>query len=410
VSKLLLLCLLACAVDAVAQPVILPSSLTTPVPAATDGFQAVNQPVTSSMGAGSAAVAQDPPPFQWGAVELRPHLSYRLMYGDGIQSQPGNQLYTAVHTISPGVSFKIGDSWTLDYTATQTLYSRREFNDTLDQAFDLQGTKSVGSWALQFAQGYTTSSAPLAETASQTKQENATTSLGAAYPISPDFSLELGATQSLRFAGTLGDTFEWSTMDWVNYHASTDFSAAVGAGLGYVDLTDAPNMSYQRYLGRMGWKISPKIGLDINGGVEVRNSEATGASATNNPIYDIALRYAPFEHTTLSVEGGRTVSVSLFQNQVSDARNWSARLQQRLLGRLNLNAGVSGQKSSYSAPVNTIAVNRDDETRSFNVSLGATFRRRGTIVVSYQRSQNTSNLAGYGFSSSQFGLELAFRY
>src|SRR5262245_35038780 len=30
-------------------------------------------------------------PFQWGFVTAHPHLDYRFLYGDGIQSSPGKQ-------------------------------------------------------------------------------------------------------------------------------------------------------------------------------------------------------------------------------------------------------------------------------------------------------------------------------
>src|SRR5271165_1505478 len=37
-------------------------------------------------------------PFQWGPVNVRPHLLYRFLYGDGVQSAPGQPRTTAINS------------------------------------------------------------------------------------------------------------------------------------------------------------------------------------------------------------------------------------------------------------------------------------------------------------------------
>jgi len=410
--QLLTLLVFASAVDLRAQPIIGSGAVASSASTPPGGSRPGDPTSTTSSVPGAIGAQKDPAPFQWGVVEIRPKLSYRIVYGDGIQARPGNQQSSVIQTISPGLVIRVGDRWAIDYALNQTLYSQRDFSDTLDHAFGLKhnGALSLGSWEFQLQQNYAETSELLAETGSQTKQENVTTSLGTAHPISRYLSLTLGASQSLRFAGVLGKTFEWTTTDWLNYQQVKEFGAGVGYGAGYVDISKAPNSSFQRVLGRASWQLSPKTGLDFNGGLESRKSSAKGAAGKNDLIYNFSLHNAPFDYTKLSFSAGRTISISLFQNSVSDAKTMSLALNQRLLGKLQFSAQVEQQKTNFAPQGNSVAFARDDDKRSFSLGLSATFRKRGTIGVTYQHSTNKTNLAGFGFTSSQFGLQAAWAY
>src|SRR5580692_5063043 len=53
--------------------------------------------------AGEAVQNNLPQIFQYGPVQLHPHLDYRLLYGNGIQSAPGDQQKTFIQEVSPGI-------------------------------------------------------------------------------------------------------------------------------------------------------------------------------------------------------------------------------------------------------------------------------------------------------------------
>ena len=369
---------------------------------------------TTSSVSGALGTQNNPAPFQWGIVEIRPNFSYRIVYGDGIQASPGNQQSSLIQTIAPGVVIRIGDHWSVDYAANQTLYSQSGFKDSLNHSLGLKRnddtTFSLGGWDLQFQQNYAGTSEILAETGSQTQQDVVTTSLGTVRSIGRYLSLSLGLTQSLRFAGALGNTFEWTTTDWLNYQQVREFGAGIGVGAGYVDISKSPNSSFWRALGRASWQLSPKTGLDVDGGLETRKSSSIGAIGASNLIYNIAIRNAPFEHTIFVLTAGRKTTISLFQNAVSEGSLINLSLSQRLLGKLQFSAQVEQQEIAFSPQGNSIANTRNDEKRSINLGLSAMIRKRGTMGITYQRSTNRSNLVGFGFSSSQYGLQAAWSY
>jgi hypothetical protein len=54
--------------------------------------------------------------------------------------------------------------------------------------------------------------------------------------------------------------------------------------------------------------------------------------------------------------------------------------------------------------------NRTDNTRYARVSLGSTFRQRGTVSIFYYYSETTSGLAAFALTSTQVGIEIGWRY
>jgi hypothetical protein len=362
----------------------------------------------------AAKPPSDPPPFQFGPIEIRPYLMYRWSYGSGLQSRPGSQANTSIQEISLGLSSQLVEGWTIDYSAIQSIYSDPGFSDSLNHSFQLNGGKekqfSLGGWAMGFTQGFNSSFAPQIETGRQTKQQSVTSGLTAAYPFNRVLSLALGVNQNLRFSkGQEGNAFEWSTMNWLNAQATTKLNAGIGFGLGTTDLESQPNNTYQRFMVRAGWLVSKKVGMDFSVGLESRDAgEAQGSSP--GPLFNLGLSYRPFDYTSLQLSTSRSTEVSLFENRTSERTSWNLGLSQRLLGKLGFNAAVGEQRSSFSASSTTIAPARDDKTRNFSLGLGLPFRRRGSIAASYARTSNSTNLSGFGFSSNQYSLTIGFRY
>ncbi len=349
-------------------------------------------------------------PIQWGPIGVRPHLTYRLLYGDGLQRLPGESLTTAINTIAPGVLFDLGDKWRLDYTPTKTFYSNSHFTDTLDHFAVLNGATTYDALALQFTQNYALSSQPLVETGSQTKQETYSTDLGVTYAMGEQMRLEINASQDVRLAEGFPATREWSTLDWFHFLYAPQLDTAVGIGLGYVDISPGPNMQYIRPQASVTFKPTEKTSFQVQGGVETRKFNSSGTGKLHNAIFSAGLHYHPVEATTLTIQGSRAVTPSYLARQVTVNTGWNASVDQRLLGEFHLSAGYAHQKASYVITTAGLPAGRDDRYDSVNLRLSTTLLRRGTIAALYQISRNSSNTPGYGFSSHQIGLELGYRF
>jgi predicted porin len=298
----------------------------------------------------------------------------------------------------------------LDYTPTWTFYSNKQFRDTLDHSVVLNGGTAYGDWVLGLSQSYVSSDQPLIETGGQTAQETYSTAITASYRFGRAMSVDLAVNQNFTFTENFTNSREWSTMDWLNYQLWPRFDIGIGVGGGYVDVSPGTDMTYEQYQGRVNWRATDKISFQVHGGLEDRQFLDAGTGDLINPLYGATVQYQPFEATTLSLSANRAVSTSPFQNEVTENTDLSGSLNQRLLERFNLSLGAGYHTRKYIVSAAGFPAGRKDEYYSFNARLSTTFLKRGTIAATYQFSNNSSSVAGYGYSSNQFGFEVGYRY
>jgi hypothetical protein len=367
-------------------------------------------------GAPPVTPSPDKPLYEAGPVQFRPHIFYRLLYGDGLQARPGQDYKTLINEISPGMLFVIGKNWTLDYTPTLRYYSNDNFRDTLDHSVFLRGNATYRDWLFGLSQGYVTSSEPLVETGSQTDQETYATALNAVYFMSTKASLELGLNQDFRFmgddngAGNLSDSRTWSTMDWFNYQFAPSFGAAIGAGGGYIDMSEGSDMTFEQLQGRVSWRARQKLSFVLSGGFDFRQFLDSDASNLANPIYSGTINYQPFDYTTLSLTASRSVNASYYSDSVTEDTSLGLALQQRLLEKLFLSISGGYRFSTYKATDPRFGAEREDDGLSASVRLSVPVLKRGSVAVFYSYSENSSDQDQYSYNSSQVGLELGYRF
>ena len=349
-------------------------------------------------------------PLKWGGLTLRPHPFYQFLSADGIQSNTNQIANTTIQTISPGALLQIGSHWSLDYSPLWTIYSNNQFSDTFGQAAKLEGGTVYEDWVLGLIQTYTDTSSPSVVTATQTRQETYGTALNGSYTMNSKMSLDVALNQNFVSADQFSSYKEWSTMDWVNYQFYPRLNAALGAGGGYDDEEASPDMTFEQFQGRVNWRATDKISLQLHGGVDVRQFLSGGAPPLVNPVFDATVQYLPFEHTQISVSGQRTVAASYLQDQVTENTGISAGLNQRLLGKLFLGLNGSYQLVKYVSSTSTGGSNREDDYSFLNAQLSRTFLKRGNIAVIYQISRDDSSVPGYSFTSQQVGFQIGYSY
>lgn len=349
-------------------------------------------------------------PLQWGAVNVRPHLSYRYLYGDGIKSGPGREEKTSVNTVSPGLLFEIGSRWQLDYTATQTYYSSDAFRDRLDHAARLNGGTGYGNLSLDYGYRFADSSTPLAETAAQTRERTHAASINAGYSLGSRTGLTSSVAYNRRSsAETLGYD-EWSFVEGIQYQFTPKVRGGLNAGFGTVDVDVGSDMRYFRPAVQLDWQPTDKLSLGLQAGREERTFKDSGLSTRGSPTYSGSLAYRPLETTTLVLTTSRGTDVSYFRDFVTESRSWSVSLQQRLLQRLSLGVTYSERKSDYVATLAGLTAARSDDSNSFSVRLGTKFFERGNIGLTYQTTDYGSNQGAFAYDSTQFGAEIGYRF
>jgi hypothetical protein len=412
-----------------AQDVIAPAPALSVAPAAVQDNQndsPMQVFIPSGAGSGLGTATE---PFRYGSLVIRPHLLYRFLYGMGISSSPGQQQNTIIQQVSPGVMFDLGDHWTLDYTPTLSFYSSSDLRDTLDHSVQLGWGTACGNWFLHASQGFSISSDPQVETAAQTDQQNYSTAVSAKYQFNDKMSVDIGLNQSFNYISNgqtstnsnyliaLTSSRSWSTVDWFNYAFWPWLDAGIGAGFGYNQQDNSPDTFYEQYQARIRWRMTEKISLQLNGGLQDQQYSSGGTGDLLTPVMGASIQYQPFQQTQLSLSASRSLSPSAFQSQSSESTSVSVDLNQRLLGKLYLDVGAGYGFTQYSSTSAANLASRSDDYYSFNTRLSCRFPKRGTLSVFYQYSDNSSSQSGFlsstssfSYSSSQIGVELGYQY
>lgn len=355
--------------------------------------------------------------LQWGIAHLHPRFLYRLVYGTGLQSGPGQEESSFIHEVTPGMFLKLGKHWMLDYAPTLRFYTVKDMENTVNHNVILSGGASYRDWSFSLAQMYSSTSDPMVQTASQTDEQRYVTDLGAVWTLNDQLALQLGLNQSLRYldqsaaiTGLLTDSKTWSTTDWLRYMWAPGLSTGIGVGLGYDDVSVGSDMMFEQALAQVSWRVQRRLTLSISGGGEFRQYLDSEASPSVNPILNANASYALFEHTQLNLGASHTTSPSYFESQTTETTQISAGIRQRVLGILEFTLDGGYRSYSYASTEASGAVLREDDGFFFTARVSRPIFKKGTVALMYSHSENSSSTGGYDYSSEQVALELGYKF
>lgn len=392
-----------------------------------------NQPNEMNVFQPAGAGAETPLPalFQYGPLRLHPRLDYRVIYGNGVQYAPGNSSDVVIQEISPGIGIDLGPHWAVNYTPTIRFYSSKQFQDGVDHTVDLTGSVDYEAWKFGLNHDTAITSAPMIQTGSQTDQSIHDTTFSASRPLNSNFTVDLAVNQTITLVSGFDNSYDWNTLDWLNYQFGPRLNVGLGAGAGYV-LVEANgtgtgngispvifgsgpgNQTYEDLEGRVNWRATEKLSFAINGGLEDRQFESGGAGDSLNPIFGAAIQYQPFKDTKISLNASRTVSSSDYYlaAQEVDTTEVGVDVSQELFRHFNLGVGATYTRMSYGtgAGAGAAGTDRSDDVISFNARLSHPFYKRGTWSIFYQYSKDNSSQQGFGYDSNQVGFEVSYGF
>jgi hypothetical protein len=407
IKKALACCVLLAAGTAQAQTVVTADPVSPLVPP--DLRLSADTPVASSSSV-SDLVFPGPSPFVFGPYSLDPHFLYRFLYSTGLQVHPGEPTTGYINSFAPGLGGDLGTHWSFDYTPTWTIYTNREFHDSVDHIADLTGAYSQFNWDVRLMQTFSTSHDPLIETAEQTFIQTYLTDVDITHHLNDEISVESNFIQTIRRVDPPPDSNEWDDTNWLHFKSPSGLDSAVGVGLGYLQEHPGSDSEYIQPQVRFEYPAGQKLTLDVHGGEEYRDFLTHPGRKLLTPIYGASATYLPFEETSFTVTADRSVQPSFYTNQVTTSTNWNATLQQRILTHFLFSATAGYIQSDYLSETDALNTIRSDNAQTYGVRLSTTLLGRGTLAVFYNHTQNTSNQQGFSFSSAQEGVEFGFRY
>jgi hypothetical protein len=189
-------------------------------------------------------------------------------------------------------------------------------------------------------------------------------------------------------------------------------------------------MPFEEAQARIIFTPGPKFTMTLSGGVEDRQFINPSAPPLIGPVFSGTLLYHIFEPTTISLNASRTITPSLFEDQVETITAFGGSVRQQLSKKISIgvNAGYTSipqtsivaepeqQLPQYffgtapSSPVILVQEANTDTVKSCGISLSYAVVQRATISVFYTVRDNSSSEAELSGWSHQGGFSFNYHY
>jgi hypothetical protein len=341
---------------------------------------------------------------------LSGHIVYRIQSARGVPTGPGERYSTTINEVSPGITWAIGNHWSLSYSPTWTFYTNDALRDSVDHTATLSWRTRYQNWRFNAHHRTSTADSVIIETGRQTKRRHYQTMVGASSDLNSWLSWDHRLRYNVRNSDTFGDFQEYSLEERLTRSLADRGSISLGALYGYVNVSEGVDHQHLSPRLNADWQVGPRLGLNGYVGVEHRWFKG-GLGDTTNPIFDVSARYALTDSTGLYVGYNRSVSPSFFQDTVTRREILDATLTQRFLGRYFFSATAARRTSSYRSANPGDVDGRRDRYVHYSFRLSTALGERGHVSIFYQpEADNSSNRPLYTYGVRSYGAEASYRF
>ncbi len=307
-----------------------------------------------------------------------------------------------------------GNYFNVAFRPTIYLYDRESQQNRVDYYADAFYQHNWKRLTVSLEQRFEELTDPSIDVGNFFKQDIYTTQLTADYNYNDKLSFGGSETQKLSFIFNqppITETAERITDLYARYQVASKLSLALGPRLGFVDISGAPDQTYQDLLARVSYQASERISLSFEGGGEYRQFQ--DAYTRLYPVFALNASYAPFDSTLLSVGAYRQDVISYGEvgsNYMST--QVSGTIRQRFFQNyfVILSGGYDLAQYDPAGPDSGFTGRRLDHY--YFASAGLEWDPREWIRVSgrVQASADESNFVGNSFNDSQLDIQAALQF
>jgi hypothetical protein len=388
----------------------------------------INQPSqTNIQSAEEPPYSAEPRRFQYNF-----RLTIRGVYDDNINISHSNPISDYYVAIEPEIILGFGDTVgrqenfiLLDYIPSGFLYVDHSENDAVEHRIHLEGGHRFSRLTLSLSQDVNIlDSANLGDTTDTTgHQVNLDVSARTRLNL---YTTYLKASYDLSAKTFLTGEFNAVVYDYPNFISSEMYSGGlylnysyspklvIGfGGTGGFNFVDDPNpdQTFEQANLRVVYEATGKLSLNASGGVEFRQFENNSRGTHISPVFDIGLRYKPFDGTDITLSAGRrTLNSGFFPGQDFTATNVTISVRQRLLQRIYLGLTAGYENSDYFNTVEGVSATRRDNYFFIEPSIDITITRFWSAGVYYLHRQNDSVLDPFTFNDNQIAVRTTLHF
>ena len=340
-------------------------------------------------------------------------------YDDNIFIQP-DKTSDYITNITPGISAEFGDKTAPNSSYffglaqfTELLYARNTGEDASDYFLDVHYQHQFTRLILGIEQQVRRETETDIDVGNRVQSEVYATVATATYAYNDDLSLRGTVTQNIvdYDSSSYFNTAERVVDFYALYQVLPKLSLGLGPRVGFVDIQDNPDQTYEDALVDLLYQVTDKTSITLVAGPEFREYEGSdGTSVT--PVLDLTAHYSPTDDTTLKLEARRRRIVSygtMDEDYTNNEVDASAR--QLVFQKVYVNFSAGYDLNDYTATASG-APDPDREDNYFFVRGGLEWQATPWLDVkaSYQYARDDSNVAQYSFNDNQVTVGVNCQY
>jgi hypothetical protein len=304
----------------------------------------------------------------------------------------------------------------ITYRPVLRLFDEHEKLDDVDQYADAIFSHQFSRLTLSVEQTYEKLSQPTVQvnTPGTLVNRDVFTTLAKANYIYSD-QLSTYSTFSQTVTTYIGneytDNTEWFGDYYFLYQLSPKLSLGLGPRIGFDDVDQAPNQSFQDGLVHLYYAVTGKFTIEGSAGAELREFEHDSSPERVTPLIEAKAIYQPFDSMTFTLYGERhRIVANGTIGRDYDASIGTLELKQRLLQVVYVTLSGQYEDDEYTSFENDGGPAREDGIYYLKGGLEWASFRGLTIDAGYTYLRDDSNIKAFSFNESRATISASFTY
>ena len=354
---------------------------------------------------------------RWEGLDFSVRAAGTATYDDNITIAPQAPLKDFIFNATPGFTVSTGDYYEktnnfliVDYSPNFQFFRRYNKNNAINQEADVTGQYHLSKLTFGLTHRFEKVTEGVVDVGARVERTVNTTEFKTNYRLAKKTTADVNLKQTLTDYPTI-TARQWENEDYLNYEVLSRMTVGVGGKLGYLQIKNQHQQTFEQALARVQYRLSGKTELTASFGPEWRQF-GHGVTRDLRPVGSLGRYYAPQDNTRITVGINRSeeISVSLL-GQNYTATSAGARVFQKLFTKGVLTVGGGYQRVGFhAAGLAAPPARRDDDFWYGLAGFDWNFDRHWTVGVLYQHRENASSLPQFSFLNNQVSVQASARF
>ena len=352
-----------------------------------------------------------------GPFDFSVRMAGTTTYDDNVTISSGAPLKDFIFNATPGFTVSTGDYYEktnsfliVDYTPNFQFFRRYDKNNAINQEADLTAQYHLRKLTFGLTHRFEKVTEGVVDVGARVERTVNTTEFKTNYRLAKKTTADVNFKQIMTDYPSI-TARQWENEDYLNYEVLSRMSVGVGGKLGYLQIKNQHQQTFEQALAKVQYRLSGKTELTASFGPEWRQF-GNGVTRNFKPVGALGLYYAPQDNTrvTVGINRSEEISVSLL-GQNYTATSLGARVFQKVFTKGVLTIGGGYQRLGFHAAGLAVPPARRDDDYWYGLAgFDWNFDRHWIAGVLYQHRENASSQPQFAFLNNQVSVQASVRF